>query len=143
MVTVQLAVELTGDSVLNRGSGALRQHDQNIEFARSDIKGALTFRASRGSAAIRRGLCAWTRRGCSSREKSLRRLRMPSAFNVERCRILLDGVEVLGGWPLGRQVGRRRRRDEGPPRLGSVEPLRKSVLRVVEELWAPVVLWSL
>ena len=81
-MTVQLAVELTGDSALNRGWGALRQHDQNIEFPRSDIEGALTFWASQLSAAIRRALCAWARRGCSSREKSLRRLRMSSAYTM-------------------------------------------------------------
>ena len=56
--------------------------DQNIEFPRSDIEGALTFWASQLSAAIRRALCAWARRGGSSREKSLRGLRISSAFTM-------------------------------------------------------------
>ena len=113
-MTVQLAVELTGDSALNRGWGALRQHDQNIEFPRSDIEGALTFWASQ---LVRRdSLCAMRvgeTRLFVSREVASWFANVFGLHNVECCRIVLDGVEVLGGRPLGRQVGRRRRRDEG------------------------------
>ena len=120
-MTVQLAVELTGDSALNRGWGALRQHDQNIEFPRSDIEGAVAVVRCDSSCAMRVG----ETRLFVSREVASSLANIFGLHNVECCRILLDGIEVLGGRPLGRQVGRRRRRDEGTslPQLGSVEPL--------------------